>query len=168
MGLTNNTIVKAGVDLLITLLNTVNSLTSAFGEGAGSIAKWVLAIGSLRGMASLFKNGGLVSKLLSNSFLGNALNIAGAAGTGTTVAAGSTGIAKLWGGAKNLGTALYGIGNNGAAGGAGWLFGGSATSGLAGLGAGLAGILTALTAIGVAIGVVVAGYKLWLKYTPEG
>ena len=40
MGLTNNSVVKAGVDALTTLLNFVNKLTSAFGEGVGSIMKW--------------------------------------------------------------------------------------------------------------------------------
>ena len=148
MGLTNNTIVKGGIDLLITLLNTINSLTSSFGEGAGAIAKWVIAAGSLRGAASLFKNGGLISKILSNSFLGNALG--GVTGA-STIAAGPSLLSKF--GAGIVGKTLT-------------------TDSMAALMPGMIGtteaLLPALGAIAGAVLAIVAAYKLWLKYTPEG
>ena len=60
MGLTNNQMVKGFVDLLTTLLNTINKLTSAFGEGAGSVAKWGVALGSVIAGKALFKQNGLL------------------------------------------------------------------------------------------------------------
>ena len=78
MGLTNSTIVKGFVDILTGLLNIVNKLTSAFGEGVGSVLKWVTALSGLLGLRALFSNGGLavkgISSLLGNTALGNMWN----------------------------------------------------------------------------------------------
>jgi len=77
MGLTNNVMVKTVVDALTGLLNLVNSLTSAFGDGVGSILKWVAALSALSGLRLLFADGGLASKaiggLFSNTIFGTAL-----------------------------------------------------------------------------------------------
>ena len=78
MGLTNSTIVKGFVDILTGLLNIVNKLTSAFGEGVGSVLKWVTALSGLLGLRALFSNGGLavkgISSLLGNTPLGTMWN----------------------------------------------------------------------------------------------
>ena len=58
MGLTNNTLVKTFVDLLTDLLNVVNKLTSAFGDGAGSIMKWGVALGAIYGGKKIFNAAG--------------------------------------------------------------------------------------------------------------
>ena len=76
MGLTNNVVVKGFVDLLTNLLNVVNNLTSAFGDGAGTILKWIAAITAFAGIKGLFLNGGFIDKalmgLLQGTGLGNA------------------------------------------------------------------------------------------------
>ena len=148
MGLTNNVVVKAGVDLLTDLLNTVNKLTSAFGEGAGSVMKWVLAIGALRSAGSLFKTGGLIEKALSGSIFGNALGLTGGVKSGSA----------LLGGAKGIGSLLLG-----------GTFGmGAELTGMAGVTAAATGLAAALGAVAVAAGAAYGAYRLWLKYTPEG
>lgn len=85
MGLTNNVIVKGFVDLLTNLLNTINSLTSAFGDGAGSILKWVAAISTFKGIKGLFKGNGILENILyaatSGTGIGQALTKAGFFGT---------------------------------------------------------------------------------------
>ena len=47
MGIANNEVIKTVIDLLTLLLNTVNSVTSAFGDGIGVIAKFATVIGTL-------------------------------------------------------------------------------------------------------------------------
>ena len=64
MGLTNSVIVKTAVDLLTDLLNVINKITSAFGDGVGSILKWGAAIGGLSGLKGIFRNGGVLDKVL--------------------------------------------------------------------------------------------------------
>ena len=73
MGLTNNQVVKGFVDLLTNLLNALNSLTSAFGEGTGSILKWIAAISAFNGIKALFRGGGFVDKLLMTALSGTGL-----------------------------------------------------------------------------------------------
>ena len=77
MGLSNSTVVKGFVDGLTTLLNIVNNLTSAFGEGVGSVLKWGVAIGGLSGAKALFKSGGaldvVLGSILNGTGIGNAL-----------------------------------------------------------------------------------------------
>ena len=64
MGITNNVIVKAAVDALTTLLNVVNKLTGAFGDGAGAILKFVTAAAAIGGMRSFFSGGGLGARII--------------------------------------------------------------------------------------------------------
>lgn len=155
MGLTNSTVVKAGVDTLTTLLNIVNKLTSAFGEGVGSVMKWALAIAALRGVGSFVSAGGGLERLIGTMTGGRGL--VGGVGRGF-----GGGLGALWGGAKNLG---YLVGGNfGTAGAAS----GAALTGGAGIAAGLTGIVTALGAIAAAVGAVVLAYKAWEKFTPQG
>ena len=77
MGLSNSTVVKGFVDGLTTLLNIVNNLTSAFGDGIGSILKWGVALSSIAGGKALFKSGGaldaLLGSILNGTGIGNAL-----------------------------------------------------------------------------------------------
>lgn len=182
MGLTNSSVVKAGVDFLTNLLNTVNKLTDAFGEGAGSIMKWALALGTLRGASSLFRTGGGVDALLTGKFgsnlasriVGGAANAAGAIGgahlpQGTKVNRAPSIVAtvgsNLWTGAQGIGNKLFGIG--GAAGKAA-LGTGEALTGTTGIAAGLAGLGTALTAVAAAVAAIYTGYQAWLRLTPKG
>ena len=48
MGLANNTVVKTGVDILTTILETVNNITGAFGEGVGGVLKFGTALASIK------------------------------------------------------------------------------------------------------------------------
>lgn len=193
MGLTNNVVVKSFVDLLTDLLNAINKVTSAFGDGAGSILKWGVALGSIFGGKALFRTGGLVESILGavtqNTVFGNALTRAGVLGQAGSAAAGATGgvaaartplifgsgslLSKagkgLWDQAQILGLAVKGGKAGGGLGAAketfsflGGNLGADATV------AGLTGIGTALGAIAVAVGLVVAGYQAWLHLTPEG
>ena len=188
MGILNSDLVKAGVDLLTSLLNGINALTSGFGtlnSGAGkflnTFSKLMLLIGGLnlgKGLASgLFASiGGVLTgkpvgpggfgSVMATSMLGGASssgfigNLAGK-GTAGTLAAGflnpfaglgtviGSGAGKAWASAQTLGNIWGGV-----------------TAGSTA--AGLAGIATALGAIGAAVGVIVAGYKAWEKFTPEG
>ena len=63
MGLTNSTIVKGFVDLLTDLLNGINKVTSAFGDGVGSILKWGTALAGIAGGKKLFNSVGFDSLL---------------------------------------------------------------------------------------------------------
>ena len=63
MGLSNNEIIKFGVDRLTDLLNLVNKLTSGFGKFSsgmpgvlGSLTKFVSLMAMLRGGSAIFKN----------------------------------------------------------------------------------------------------------------
>lgn len=40
MGLANSTLIKTGIDLLTLLLDTINNITGAFGDGVGGFLKW--------------------------------------------------------------------------------------------------------------------------------
>jgi len=66
MGLTNNAMVKTVVDALTALLNLVNKITSAFGEGVGSVLKWAAALSSIAGLRSLFSDGGLGTRAIGH------------------------------------------------------------------------------------------------------
>jgi hypothetical protein len=70
MGLTNNVMVKTFVDALTDLLNLVNKITSAFGDGVGSVLKWVAALSTLGGLRRLFTDGGLATQLIGG-LMGN-------------------------------------------------------------------------------------------------
>ena len=77
MGLANNAVLKGAVDVLTNILQLVNKITNAFGDGVGSIMKWGALIGSLAGVRGIFKNGGFIDKaagsFLNNTTLGNIL-----------------------------------------------------------------------------------------------
>lgn len=159
MGLANNQIVKAAVDILTGLLNAVNSLTSAFGDGVGSILKWLTAIMAFSGLKSLFRQGGLVEKglmsLLSGTTIGEDL-----AKKGLGQAAGQTFGQAFFSGFKNVGSKMWG----GLAD-----LGSFVTFGkLSGVAAGLMGIATALAAITTAAVIANAAYSAWLKNTDKG
>ena len=185
MGLTNNVMVKTVVDLLTDLLNLVNKITSAFGDGAGSILKWVVALGTLGGLRKLFTDGGLATQLIG-SLMGKGLGanklrasmglgVIDAAtqqyqpytaeqlrgNRGTTLIGGIGNLGKgLWGGAQKLTSKIWGVSSAGnAALSAGGLIGGAE-----GVAAGLAGIATAGAAMAAAYGV----YQLWLHNSAEG
>lgn len=193
MGITNNVMVKTVVDILTGILNFVNKLTSAFGDGAGAVLKFVTAFGGLMGMRSLFVNGGIATRVIG-AFLGSGIigqKFGVSAGLGRMVAQEGGGqiyqaftgqelrqqrrgvnifgnignIGKgIWGKAKDLG-AFMGFGNKGA------LMGGLAGSqltGSAGLAAGLGGLVTALGVIAAAALAAYGVYKLWEKISPEG
>ena len=64
MGLANNAVLKGVVDALTTLLQIINKLTSAFGNGVSSVLKWTAAISALSGVRKLFVGGGFVDKAL--------------------------------------------------------------------------------------------------------
>ena len=93
MGLTNNEVVKGFVDILTKLLNTINKLTSAFGEGGSSIAKWGVALGGILGGKALLGDGGIIDRvggsLLNNTGIGAALFKSGAL-SGSLVGGGNT------------------------------------------------------------------------------
>lgn len=48
MGLANSTVIKTGVDMLTTLLELVNNITGAFGDGVGGVLKFGAAIGGIK------------------------------------------------------------------------------------------------------------------------
>lgn len=48
MGLANSTVIKTGVDLLTTILDTVNNITGAFGDGVGGVLKFGAALATLK------------------------------------------------------------------------------------------------------------------------
>lgn len=182
MGLANNAVIKGAVDLLTLLLNTVNNLTSAFGDGVGGILKWVAAIGAIGGLRSAFSDNGIATKAIGALIKGTPIgNLLGKAREATTLQGslttngqgprqatiiGNVGdIGKgLWGSAQHLGRIA---GYNTTLGGkmAGGFMSMGATEGLA---AGLTGVVTALGAVAAAVGVVVAAYTAWLELTPEG
>lgn len=77
MGLANNAVLKGAVDVLTNILQLINKITNAFGDGVGSIMKWGALIGSLVGVRGIFKNGGFIDKaagsFVNNTTLGNIL-----------------------------------------------------------------------------------------------
>ena len=73
MGLANNAILKGAVDVLTTLLQVINKVTSAFGDGAGSILKWVAAISALSGVRKAFTGGGFIDKAVGTFLNGTQL-----------------------------------------------------------------------------------------------
>ena len=166
MGLTNNVIVKGAVDALTMLLNAVNKVTGAFGEGAGFILKWFTAIMAFKGLKVLFSSGGLIEKgllsLTGGTALGDKLGEilgkgAGASGEklGEALFGGITKAGKgLWANLGGLGKSFLGIFGKGA--------------GLSQTALGLTGIATALGAIAVAALAARAAYQVWLKCTDEG
>ena len=171
MGLTNSTVVKLAVDGLTTLLNLVNNLTGAFGDGVGSILKWTVALASLRGLGRLVAAGGGLEKLIGLLTAGKGL--AGGFGSiasinASSAVAGGGLIQTLLGGTQKLGRTV--ISNTGIIGDIGSkAFGGLTGLGLStGVATSLMGIVTALGAVGAAVGAIVLAYKAWLKLTPEG
>ena len=65
MGLANNTVVKTGVDILTTILETVNNITGAFGEGVGGVLKFGAAMASIKlGKGAVEKGFGFIGEAL--------------------------------------------------------------------------------------------------------
>lgn len=182
MGVLNSDIVKAGVDLLTNLLNGINALTSGFGtlnSGAGkflnTFAKLALLIGGLnlgKGLTSGLLGSvgsiltgkaaaGTFQQMAATAMLGNSAGAVAGKGMLATMGMGfinpfvglGKGIGgaatKAWGGMQTLGNIWGGISAGSTA-------------------AGIAGIATALGAVSVAALGVVAAYKAWEKWTPEG
>ena len=167
MGLTNNVIVKGAVDVLTGLLNLVNKLTGAFGDGVGFILKWTAAFMAFKGLRDLFKTGGLLENslldLLSGTSLGNYLKKKVAeskVGEGAGIEIGESlfsGIKKasehVWGSFGSLGeqiTKFFGI------------------SGLSNTALAITGIATALLAVAAAAAAAQVIYSKWLKNTDAG
>lgn len=48
MGISNSSVIKGAVDLLTGILNVINKVTGAFGEGVGGILKFATALGALK------------------------------------------------------------------------------------------------------------------------
>ena len=177
MGLTNNVMVKSFVDILTNLLNIVNKLTSAFGEGTGSVLKWVAAASAIGGLRRLFVDGGLATRVIGG-LLGNGLGankFRASMGLGTIDEKGQYSAYSrdelranrgptIIGNIKGLGAGLKDFGTKA------WTSAGALGSiyGLEGAAASIAGIATALGAVAAAVGVVIAGYQAWLRLTPEG
>ena len=197
MGLTNNEMVKGFVDILTNLLNLLNKITSGFDGTTNSILKFTAALAGFAGLKSLFKSGGILDTVLgtvvNGTGLGNALfsskvlsgKIAGGVVPGSAAAEAAVkatgggqagGIGALIGGAgKSLWSGFQALGTK--AGLSGGLLGKAASGldasimsagGSAELAMGLTGVATALGAVAVAVGLVVAGYQAWLRLTPEG
>ena len=49
MGITNSSVIKGAVDLLTGILNVINKITGAFGEGVGGVLKFGVALATLKG-----------------------------------------------------------------------------------------------------------------------
>ena len=56
MGLTNNKLIKFGIDILTQFLTALNNLTDVLGEGTSGILKFIAAFGLFKGGKSLFNN----------------------------------------------------------------------------------------------------------------
>ena len=54
LSLSNNNMIKLGVDLLTTLLNTINAVTGAFGQTGGALAKIVVVFAAFKSGQSFF------------------------------------------------------------------------------------------------------------------
>ena len=177
MGLTNNVMVKSFVDILTNLLNVVNNLTSAFGEGAGTILKWVAAAGAIGGLRRLFADGGLATRVIGG-FMGHGLGankIRETLGLGTLDERGQYSAYSrdelranrgptIIGNIKGLGAGLKNFGSKA------WTSAGALGSifGLEGTAAGIAGIATALGAVTAAAAAAYGAYQLWLHTSAEG
>lgn len=178
MGLTNNVMVKTFVDALTDLLNLVNKITSAFGDGVGSVLKWVAALSTLGGLRRLFTDGGLatqlIGSLMGNNPIANKMRAGMGLGKIDQTTQQYTPFSRdeiranrgptIIGNFKNIGAGIKNFGGKAwnSAGALGSIFG------LEGTAAGLAGIATAITAIGAAIAVAYGVYQLWLHNSAEG
>ena len=106
MGLANNAVLKAAVDVLTQILQLINKITSAFGSGVGSVLKWGVAIGGLFGAKALFSSGGPVEGIIravtKGTVLGGvvekAFNPQGLSGTGQGTTAGGQGNTRVYSG----------------------------------------------------------------------
>lgn len=79
MGIANSAVIKTVIDLLTTLLETVNGLTSVFGDVGGAIAKIGLGFAAFAGGNKLFK-GKLMTGLVKGVFGKDAKVVGGKAG----------------------------------------------------------------------------------------
>jgi hypothetical protein len=70
MGLANNAVLKGAVDVLTNILQLINKISAAFGDGIGSILKWGTLIGSLGGIRGLFKEKGFIDTALKTILKG--------------------------------------------------------------------------------------------------
>lgn len=75
-GIANQSVIKGAVDILTGLINAVNNLTGALGEGGSAISKALLLYGALK------VTGGALGSILSNI----GMNVAGLGEDGTTLA----------------------------------------------------------------------------------
>lgn len=75
-GIANQSVIKGAVDILTGLINVVNDLTGALGEGGSAISKALLLYGALK------VTGGALGSILSNI----GMNVAGLGQNGTTLA----------------------------------------------------------------------------------
>ena len=75
-GIANQNVIKGAVDILTGLINAVNNLTGALGEGGSAISKALLLYGALK------VTGGALGSILSNI----GMNVAGLGEDGTTLA----------------------------------------------------------------------------------
>ena len=75
-GIANQNVIKGAVDILTGLINVVNDLTGALGEGGSAISKALLLYGALK------VAGGTLGSILSNI----GMNVAGLGQNGTTLA----------------------------------------------------------------------------------
>lgn len=71
-GLANNQVLKFGIDLITALLNGVNGLTGALGDGAGAVAKFFVAFGALKAGKAIFSRFGEVLSQESSVAAGEA------------------------------------------------------------------------------------------------
>jgi hypothetical protein len=60
MGIANSSLIKAGVDLLTTILTIINKITGAFGEGTSGVLKFAAALSAIK-VGGLLAEGGLAS-----------------------------------------------------------------------------------------------------------
>lgn len=192
MGLANNAVLKGAVDALTGLLQLINKITGAFGDGLGSAMKWITLISGLVGLRRAFRGGGFVDKVAGTILEGTQLGkvifkkgiLSGTLFGGKTVLGSQAAEAQekgtslrgapglignlgrgTWNLSKNIGNYIWGAGGStGIA-----AFGqGAKLTGAAGLSAGLAGIGTVLAGITAVAATAFAAYKLWENFSPKG
>lgn len=68
MGISNSSVIKGAVDLLTGILNVVNKVTGAFGEGAGGVLKLGAAMAGLKVGSAVLNKGLQKAAVLASSF----------------------------------------------------------------------------------------------------
>jgi hypothetical protein len=82
MGIANSSLIKAGVDLLTTILTIINKITGAFGSSGSGIAKLLLGLGLLKGGRALLGGAKYMMDPTIMSRYGNSRLMAFRAGAG--------------------------------------------------------------------------------------